>query len=156
MCVCVCDREMRRKWDLRDLQCVATQLHLPVSSSHASISPLKDGLAWIRIGTCSKLTHNNPVGSHVPTISFAMQVATLVCDPTCGCCEKGVIKQDCMMMSFYVKWCHLLYKKHSQARGSNRHPVWRHICEYHAPPTNLLCLQTRASMKARLLSYTAF
>ena len=29
-------------------------------------------------------THNNPVCCHVPAISFATQVTTLVCDPTCG------------------------------------------------------------------------
>ena len=56
----------------------------------ASILPLKDGHAWIRIGTRSKSTHNNPVGSHVPTISFTTQVTTLVCDPTCGCGMKKV------------------------------------------------------------------
>ena len=57
--------------------------------SHA---PLKNGLARIRIGNCSKLAHNNPVGSHVPTVSFTAQVTTLVCDPTCGCDKKGVRK----------------------------------------------------------------
>ena len=70
-----------------------THVHIISFSSikpRASISPLKDGLAWIRIGSCSKFTHNNPVGSHVPTISFTTQVTTLVCDPTCGCGMKKV------------------------------------------------------------------
>ena len=74
--------------------------------SSSCISPLKDGLAWIRIGSCSKLIHNNPVGRHVSTVSFTAQVATLIGDSTCGCDMKSVrkrihIRQECMMMSFY-------------------------------------------------------
>ena len=71
---------MTRHWHVKD---VYTCLHLPLLC--LCISPLKEGLAWIRIGSCSKLTHNNPVGSHVPTVRITAQVATLVGDPTCSC-----------------------------------------------------------------------
>ena len=99
----------------------------PLSSScafdwlTACISPLKDGLAWVRIGNCSKLTHNNPVGSHVPTVSFTAQVTTLVCDPTCDCDKKSVrIRIDIRKIP---------------GQKSSRHPIWLHIqCEYHVPP----------------------